>query len=227
MPRFEDVAAFLVDHRIGQAEFRDLRAHHAAGLRVGIEHHAGVAERRQIACDRQRGRAAADQRDALAVAARRRLRQAGADVVLVIGGDALEPADRHRFVLHPNAPARRLAWAVAGAPENPGKHVGLPIDHVGVAVAAFGDQPDIFGNWGVCRTSPLAIDHFVEIVRLLDVGKFHSLLVHAPLAVDSPGKDQRAASTSFHPLGSAYRAESRRDVSGPPRRMPLTQAHST
>ena len=30
----EDVAALLVDHRIRQPEFRDLRAHHAAGLRV-------------------------------------------------------------------------------------------------------------------------------------------------------------------------------------------------
>ena len=27
----EDVAALLVDHLFGQAEFRDLRAHHAAG----------------------------------------------------------------------------------------------------------------------------------------------------------------------------------------------------
>ena len=54
----EDVAALLVDHLLGQAEFRDLRAHHAAGLRVAVEHDAFVAERREIARDRQRGRAA-------------------------------------------------------------------------------------------------------------------------------------------------------------------------
>ena len=36
---------FLVDHRIRQPEFRNLRPHHAAGLGVGIEHGAVVAER--------------------------------------------------------------------------------------------------------------------------------------------------------------------------------------
>jgi hypothetical protein len=48
----------LVDHRIRQAEFRDLRAHHAAGLRVAVEDHDLVAERREVARDGQRGRAA-------------------------------------------------------------------------------------------------------------------------------------------------------------------------
>ena len=67
----EDVVGFLVDHRIRQAEFRNLRPHHAAGLGVGIEHGAVIAERREIARHRQRGRTAADQRDALAVLRRR------------------------------------------------------------------------------------------------------------------------------------------------------------
>ena len=67
----EDVVALLVDHVFRQAEFRDLRAHHAAGQRVLIEHHAFIAERREIARDRERGRAAADERDALAVFLRR------------------------------------------------------------------------------------------------------------------------------------------------------------
>ena len=34
----EDVAALLVDHGLGQAEPRDLRADHAAGLGILIEH---------------------------------------------------------------------------------------------------------------------------------------------------------------------------------------------
>ena len=116
----EDVAAFLVDDGFGQAEARDLRADHAAGLRVLVEHHAVVAERREVAGDRERGRAAADQRDALAVLRRRRLGQAVADVVLVVGGDALEAADRDRLLLDASAPAGRLARPVAGAPEDPG-----------------------------------------------------------------------------------------------------------
>ena len=63
----EDVVGFLVDHRIRQAEFRNLRPHHAAGLRVLVEHGAVVTERREVAGDRERGGAAADDRDALAV----------------------------------------------------------------------------------------------------------------------------------------------------------------
>jgi hypothetical protein len=34
----EDVADLLVDHLLGQAEARDLRAHHAAGLGLAVEH---------------------------------------------------------------------------------------------------------------------------------------------------------------------------------------------
>ncbi len=63
----EDVVGFLVDHRIRQAEFRDLRPHHPARLGIGIEHRAVIAERREIAGDRERRRATADDRDALAV----------------------------------------------------------------------------------------------------------------------------------------------------------------
>ena len=40
----EDVAALLVDHRIGQAELGNLRAHHAAGTWILVEHDAFVAE---------------------------------------------------------------------------------------------------------------------------------------------------------------------------------------
>ena len=64
----EDVVALLVDHLVGQAELWDLRAHHAAGAEVAVEHHAFVAHRREVARDGERGGAGADQRDALAVA---------------------------------------------------------------------------------------------------------------------------------------------------------------
>ena len=58
-------------------------------------------------------------------------------------------------------------------PRIPGKHVRLPVDHVGVAVAARGDQPDVFGNRRVRRAGPLAIDDLVEVVGRRDVGRFH------------------------------------------------------
>ena len=53
----EHVADLLVDHRLGQPELRDLRAHHAAGARVAVEHDALVAERREVARDGERRRA--------------------------------------------------------------------------------------------------------------------------------------------------------------------------
>ena len=169
----EDVVAFLVEHVFRQAEFRNLRAHHAAGQRVLVEHHALIAYRRKIARHGQRGWAAAYERNALAVFCRGRLGQAVADVILEVGGDALEPADRDRLFLDPAAPARRLAGAVAGAAEHAREYVRFPVDHVGVAVAACGDQTDVFGHRRVRRASPLTVDDLVEIIRNRDVGRFH------------------------------------------------------
>ena len=188
----EDVVAFLVDDGFRQAEARNLRADHAAGLGVLVEHHAVIAERREVARHRERGGAAAHERDALAVLDGGRLGQAVADVVLVVGGDALQAADRHRLLLDADAPAGRLARPVAGAPEDSGKHVGLPVDHVGVAVATRRDQPDVFGNRRVRRASPLTIHDLVEVVRRRNVGGFHLLLcTHACRAPREPRASKR------------------------------------
>src|SRR6185437_12326429 len=176
----EDVAGLLVDHAVRQAEFRNLRADHAAGLRIAVEHHHVVTERRQIARDRERGRPAADQGDALAVFLLRGLRQPRGNVVLVIGGDALQAADCYRLVLDADAAAGRFARAVAGASENSGKHVRVPVDHVSVGVTARRDQPDIFRDGRVRRTRPLAIHDLVEILRRRNVGILHSLLETRP-----------------------------------------------
>src|SRR5262249_11476857 len=97
-----------------------------------------------------------------------------------VGGDALETADRDRILLHATAPAGGLAGTVAGSAEHAGKDVRLPIDHVGVAVAARRDQPDIFGDWCVGWARPLAIDFFVRVVRARNVSLFHSLRAPAP-----------------------------------------------
>ena len=107
------------------------------------------------------------------------LRHAVLDVVLEVGGDALQPADRDRRILDAAAAAGRLARAIAGASENSRKHVRSPIDHVGVAVAAFGDQADVFWNGRMRGTGPLAIDHFVEVVGRRNISRFHSYLVRA------------------------------------------------
>ncbi len=91
----DDVADLLVDDRFRQAEFRDLGADHAAAPLVAVIEHDVVAERHQIARDGERGGAGADQGDALAVLLLWRCRQQRLDVALVVGGDALQPADRH------------------------------------------------------------------------------------------------------------------------------------
>ena len=203
----EDVVAFLVDDALGQAEARDLGADHAAGFRILVDHHAVVAEWRQIARHRQRGGAAAHQRDALPILDGSRLGQAVADVVLEVGCYALEAADRHRLFLHASAPAGRFARPVARAPEDSGKHVGLPVDHVGVAVAPGRDQTDVFGDGCVCRTGPLTIHDLVEVVRRRNVGRFHLLLCthacraplenHARSSVGRPSSNVRLVVRQF------------------------------
>src|SRR6266542_3379489 len=129
-----------------------------------------VAKRHQVARHGQRGRPGADQGDALAVFLCWDGRQVGAYVALVVGGDPLQPADRHRLLLDPAAPAGRLARPVAGAPEDAGKDVRLPIDRPRLGIAPVGDQADVFGHRRMRRTGPLAIDNLMKIVRILDIG---------------------------------------------------------
>ncbi len=180
----EDVAAFLVDDRVGQAELRDLRADHAAGLGVLVEDHNVIAKRGKVAGDGERGGATADKSNTLAVLLRRRLRQPLADIVLVVGGDALQAADRHRLVFDAHAPAGRFARAVAGAAEHAGKHIRMPIDHVGVGITPRGDQADIFRHRRMRRAGPLAIDDFMKVVGGGNIGILHSLLETRPATLN-------------------------------------------
>ncbi len=173
-----DVADLLVDHRFGQAEARDLAADHAAAARLGIVEDDVVAERGEVARHGQRGRAGADQRDALAVAGFRRPRQAASDVFLVVGGDALQAADGDGLVLDPSAPAGGLAGPVAGAPEDAGEDIGVPVHHIGVAVAAGGDQANVFRDRRMGWTGPLAVDNLVEIGGVGNVRGRHALPRH-------------------------------------------------
>jgi hypothetical protein len=167
----QDVADFFVDHLLGQAEARHLRAHEATGLLVAVEHRDRVALRRQVARHGQRGRARTDTGHTLAVLRLRPRDHCAHFVALEVGGHAFQPADGHRLglgarritLLHAPATASRLAGAVAGAAQHAGKDVAYPVDHVGVVVATLRDQADVFGDGGVGRTGPLAIDDLVEV----------------------------------------------------------------
>src|SRR3954467_11339221 len=106
-------------------------------------------------------------------------------VILEIGGDALQAADRDRRFLDTAAAARRLAWPVAGAAENSRKHIRFPVDHVSVAIAAFSDQSDVFGHGRMRGAGPLAVDHFVKVIGCRNISRFHSYLVRADVTVDA------------------------------------------
>src|SRR6478752_4426668 len=84
----EDVAAFFVNHRVGQPEFGDLRSDHAARFRVAVENDAMISERSKIAGNGKGGWAAADEGDAFAVFLCRGFWQAVANVVLIVSRDS-------------------------------------------------------------------------------------------------------------------------------------------
>ena len=161
----QSVADLLVDHLVGQAKLRDLAAHHAAGAR---NRNRTPRPRSRSRPDRAQPSATPGPRRRRRRAcrcARRRAGQQRGDVLLVIGGDALEPADRDRLFLEPSPAAGGLARTVACAPQNPREHIRLPIDHIGVVVVARRDLADIFGDRGVRRARPLTVDDFVKVVR--------------------------------------------------------------
>src|SRR6266446_1793792 len=185
-PQIEDVAHLLVDHLERQAEARDLRPDHAAGARILVEDGDLVAERSEVARHGERGRAGADAGDLLAVRFAF-LGKPWADVVLVVGGHSFQTADRDRLglgvvlFLDAAAAARGLARPVARAPEDAGKHVRFPVDHVGVGVTPCCNQPDVFGNGSVGGTGPLAIDNFMEVVGILDVCRLQRVSLNQPV----------------------------------------------
>ena len=178
-----DVIDLLVDHLNRQAEVRNLRPHHAAQLRVLIEQGDLIAQHSQIARDGQRGRPGAQAGNLAPVGNFGRLGHAGVDVVLIVGGHALQAADCHRLlaaagqvlVLHPATAARRFARAVAGAAQNSGEDVRLPVEHIGVGKAAMRDHPDIFRHWRMGGTGPLAIHNFMEVVWIGYVSRLQTM----------------------------------------------------
>ena len=98
------------------------------------------------------------------------------NVILEDGGNTFQTTNRHWHYLNATASTNQLAGTIAGAPENSRKHVRSPIDHVGVAVAAFSNQANVFWNRRMRGTGPLAVDNFMEVIGRLDISRFHSYL---------------------------------------------------
>jgi hypothetical protein len=91
----------------------------------------------------------------------------------LVGGDALQPADRDGLLLHASAPASRLARPVAHATENAGKDIGVTVHHVRVGEPALSNQADVLGNVCVGRTCPLAIYDSMKVVGMRSVSRLH------------------------------------------------------
>src|SRR5262249_55770301 len=100
--------------------------------------------------------------------------EGGGDVLAQVGGDALEAADGHGLSVHAGAAAGRLARPVAGSPQDARKHVRFAVQDVGVPVSALRDQGDVLRRVRMRPTGPLAIDHAVKIVGVVNVGGTHA-----------------------------------------------------
>ena len=170
---FEHEVDFVVQHVHRQPERRDLAAHHAAAFLEDVVHDHVIAERQQVPGHAEGGRSGTDTSNALAVLLLRNRRPVLTNIFGVVGGNALQPADRHRLIVDSITPACRFARPVAGAPEDPGEYVRFPVDQVRVGVLLIGDEPNVFGDWSVGRASPLAIHHPVVVIRVRRVGWFH------------------------------------------------------
>jgi hypothetical protein len=152
----EHIAHLLVDHALRQTELGNLRAHHAAGLGVAVEHDELVAEGCQVSRNGERRRSCADECDALAVLLRSRLGQELADVFLESAATRfrrqIATGSGFAFLSPPSSTRpRRHAGSQGGrrCARESGEDVRLPVDEIRVAIAAGGDEPDVLGNRGV------------------------------------------------------------------------------
>jgi hypothetical protein len=136
-----------------------------------------VAERRQIATDGQRSGTGADERDLFAVLLERHLRHQVFYFFFVVGGDAFEATDGDGFLVDASAAAGRFARSIARAAEDAGEHIRIPVDHVRLGISALGDQSNVFRNRSMRRARVLTVHHAVEILRVLNVCRFHVVRV--------------------------------------------------
>ena len=106
------------------------------------------------------------------------------DLVAVIGGYALQSANRNGLAVHSFAAACGLAGAIAGAAQNAGKDVRFAVEQVSVGVSALRDEADVFRHIGVGGAGPLTIHNFVEVVRVaerLSVSRRRSFYTHSSI----------------------------------------------
>jgi hypothetical protein len=92
------------------------------------------------------------------------------DVVAVVGGDALETTNGDGLSVDATAAARRLAGTIARAAEDAWKDVRFAIEEVRFGESSLSDEADVLRHVRVGRAGPLAIHHFMVVLRIRDVG---------------------------------------------------------
>src|SRR4029077_3238649 len=102
----------------------------------------------------------------------------------IVGGDPLQSANGDGLLFDSAAAAGRFARSIAHPSQDTREYVGFSIHHVGVGEFALGDEPDVFRNVGVCRASPLAVDHPMEVVRFRSISRLHVSSLTPPASLE-------------------------------------------
>ena len=165
---------FLED-ALRQAKGGNVGTHQAARPILLFEHHDLIAQGQQVVCYPKRCGPRADAGDAFAVLFLRNFRKQVCDLAAMVGGNALQTANRHRLAIHALAPAGRFAGPVARSPENRRKNVRLAVEHIRVGVTALRDEADVFRDIGVRRTGQLTVHDLMEVIRIANVCWLHEL----------------------------------------------------
>jgi hypothetical protein len=93
----------------------------------------------------------------------------------MVCGNALEPANSDRLPIDALSAAGWLARTIAGATQDARKYIGFSVDHVGVRESPLRYQPDVLRHIRMRRACPLAIDYFVVVIWISNVGRLHKI----------------------------------------------------
>ena len=169
----QNITNLLIQNGLRKPESRDLAAHHAAAFGVFVVQVDGIPQRRQVARNGKRCRSATHQSNGFAVGGKRTFGHVRNNFAFVVGSHTFQAANGNGFIFHTSAAAGRFARPVARSAQNTGKNVGFPVHQISFRVPLGGNQTDVFGHGRMGRTCVLAVDYFVEIFRIFDVGRFH------------------------------------------------------
>src|SRR2546423_2236457 len=214
----------LIEHCGRETERRNVHAHKAASAQMLLIDHDLIAKRHEVVRNRERSRAGADERDALAILLRGNRGQELVNVVPQIGGDALQSADRDRFAVDATAATRGLTRSIARPAENSRKDVRFPIEQIRFRVAPLRNETDVLRHIRVRRARPLAVDNFMVVLRITDVGGHSSAAPRSGLGLDDRFRTEPSQCVTAWVAAVARATAKATDPCAPRARAPLAPA---